>query len=437
MTRRFTAILVCACPLVAQGTWLARSVAHWPPTEPYAAAIGASVDGRMFVHLGQMHETWVYDGRDFARIPAAVTPPHPHVVGCYDTVRNRFVVVSGNDANPLQTWEHDGQTWHQRDVGGLGARQDHALAFDSMRGVAVLFGGNQTFEWNGTSWSQRSSGGPSPRRGHGLAFDRQRGVTVLFGGASLPGGSTLLGDTWEWNGGWWREHFGVPGPAARQHASMAFDTRRLRTILHGGASASGGLNDTWEWNGTGWTPITTNPAPLGGHMAFDEARGVAVVYAESSAARLTEFVPGPAAAASFAAYGTGCAGPAGVPDLVATNGSLPRLGRTLTLAVGNLPASPLNLPFGALGFDNAMWNGVPLPLSLTSFGFTGCTLWLEPVITVTLVNSTGTAAWSLPVPVDVDLVAVNIHVQAAVLAPGTNPGGLLFSNAGHGVIGTP
>src|SRR5437762_219891 len=80
------------------------------------------------------------------------------------------------------------------------AREGHALAYASARGVTVLFGGccvlGDTWEWDGTTWTQRSPAASPPARSyHALAYDAGHAVTVLFGG--LGNGGSDFGDTWE------------------------------------------------------------------------------------------------------------------------------------------------------------------------------------------------------------------------------------------------
>ena len=60
----------------------------------------------------------------------------------------------------------------------------------------------------GAAWVQMDAAGPSPRSDHARAYDSQRGVTVLFGGLNYGANA----QTWESDGRTWtyRE---VDGPA--------------------------------------------------------------------------------------------------------------------------------------------------------------------------------------------------------------------------------
>jgi len=70
------------------------------------------------------------------------------------------------------------ETWGLRSSSGPSWRVAHAMAYDSARGVTVLFGGSgnsgpvrDTWEWDGTTWALRSNSGPSPRYSHAMAYD--------------------------------------------------------------------------------------------------------------------------------------------------------------------------------------------------------------------------------------------------------------------------
>lgn len=67
---------------------------------------------------------------------------------------------------------------------------------------------------------------------------------VLFGGTSF------VGDTWEWDGSAWTQH-NVPGPSTPR-LSCAMATLGAKALLFGGNNPNE-LGDTWEWDGSGWT----------------------------------------------------------------------------------------------------------------------------------------------------------------------------------------
>jgi hypothetical protein len=128
------------------------------------------------------------------------------------------------------------------------------MAYDSARGVTVLFGGyaygfffDDTFEWDGNSWHERDKG-PAERADEAMAYDAKRGVTVMYGGDT---NYSYYQDTYEWDGGAWiRRRAGTT--KRRSHHTMAYDSARGVTVLFGGGVFSEGTKgDTWEWNGNG------------------------------------------------------------------------------------------------------------------------------------------------------------------------------------------
>jgi len=310
------------------------------------------------------------------------------------------------------------------------------MAYDSARARTVLFGGNSrsdTWEYDGNTWVQRSSGGPPGRSNPAMTFDSTRGVVVLFGGD--PAGA--LGDTWEWNGTYWLEHFGIAAPPPRGHAALAYDPVRQRSVLYGGSNNAG---DTWEWDGTSWTQMTTNTHPTAlsaMKMTWEAPRQRLVAFGAVSVSEIWAYAVLGGPPASFATFGQGCSGPGGLPTLGAVAGSLPRLGTTFGLTLSNLPSSPFNFPFGLVGSSNTTWNSQPLPLDLAGIGMPGCNALIAPEITYTLGNAGGTASWNLAIPFSPPLLGTNFYLQGAVLAPGANQGGILVTNAGHGVVGPP
>jgi hypothetical protein len=213
------------------------------------------------------------------------------------------------DPDLADTWEWDGTRWTERTPSqSPPGRFGHGMAFDGTRKRTVLFGGaweaydssneahatalSDTWEWDGTNWTLRTPPtSPSQRADHAMAFDSARGVTVLFGGVlpcgfpALPGTCLVFGDTWEWDGSNWTERTPAHSPAPRFGHAMAFDSVRRVTVLFGAPNpsvlpfppANPGPPETWEWDGTNWTQMTPTAIPPGGAMAFDSHRGKTVL----------------------------------------------------------------------------------------------------------------------------------------------------------------
>lgn len=209
----------------------------------------------------------------------------------FDTARGNLVLFGGGTSSGGlssafgDTWIWNGSTWTQVFPAiSPTPRFGHAMAFDSVRNVVVLFGGyggatryDDTWTWDGTTWTKMTTAvSPPGRSSHAMAFDAVRGNMVLFGGDN----GTKLRDTWTWNGSAWAQVVGAMPPGRSSHA-MTFDATRNNVVLFGGAGASANLNDTWIWNGTAWTQPTlaTNPPARANHsIAYDGARADVVLF---------------------------------------------------------------------------------------------------------------------------------------------------------------
>jgi hypothetical protein len=178
-------------------------------------------------------------------------------------------------------------------------RSGLAMAYDSLRGVSVMFGGSgplaDTWEWDGETWTARCATSPcdtagmlpAARSGHSMAFDAAHAQTLLFGGDTAP--DTETNDTWQWDGTSWKELCTATctPPGVRTLAALSYDEARSKTVLFGGASYAGpycGLvpdSDTWEWSGTTWTQIMPATAPSARSalaMVYDAKDEVSVVF---------------------------------------------------------------------------------------------------------------------------------------------------------------
>src|ERR1700683_3274277 len=117
---------------------------------------------------------------------------------------------------------------------------------------------------------------PPERFGHAMAYDSVNGQVVLFGGSN-GGDSDLLNDTWVWDGANWTQKSPPTSPPARYRHVMAYDSAHGQVVLFGGSNNG----DTWVWDGSNWTeksPTNSPPARLNAAMAYDSAHGQIVLF---------------------------------------------------------------------------------------------------------------------------------------------------------------
>ncbi|MFO1077576.1 MAG: hypothetical protein U1E73_07605 [Planctomycetota bacterium] len=351
-----------------------------------------------------LDETWQWDGLQWTQLAPASTPGGlaRHAMA-FDLLRQTTVLFGGRydswtPANQSgATWEFANGAWAQAaPAAAPPARVDAAMAFHAALGEVMLFGGvdgqgsglDDTWTFDGTTWTQRNTTGlrPSARGGARLVQVLGRSLCALFGGQD-PASLVIANDTWEHDGSSWRLVNNVYGGIypARHGFAMAEDLARQRIVAFGGQIANGSLqNDTWEY-GAHWQP-----------------------------------------------FGSGCAGTAGVPQLVP--GALPQLGAACTAQLTNLPASS-GLALIAIGFSRQQWALGNLPMLLTAYGMPGCRLYTSADATRALMPGGGSAQWSWTVPSGAAFVGQPFHLQGLVLDPGVNAAGATVSNAATIVIG--
>lgn len=169
-------------------------------------------------------------------------------------------------------------------------RATAAVAFGSL---LLAMGGTSSQSWAAPRytlfWKERKDvGAPGHRYGHALAYDSDRGVTVLFGGenSKVITDPVFLDDTWEYDGTVWRRiTIDGPVPARRTRHAMCYDPVQRQVILFGGYGEDGYFNDIWNYGSTGpsagrWIhrPVAFAPGPLAAHaMVYDFWNGLAIV----------------------------------------------------------------------------------------------------------------------------------------------------------------
>lgn len=392
-------------------------------------------------HMAHTGKVLVYGGKSVAGGTGPFTPLHDAYTwsnGAWQQVRFWLGLPFGNTT----------PTW------------DHAVAYDPVRGVAVVTDLTSTLEYNGSTWATRSSSTPAP--GGRMAFDPGSQSVLYHHGPS--------GDTWSWSGSAWTLRASTPtfaspwtvlvldggrnevlainqlgtrawngsgwtprGPApvtwsVPVHSGVTWDASRDRVLLleNDGASPSAQRPWLWEWDGQAWS----NRGQLGvtlqtayPTLSYDPQLQASVLLADSETWLLSSVHP-----AGWTVLGVGCPGPTGGATL-ARSGTGPWVDDILrTQIAGAAGQTPL---FGVFGFGTSTWNNLPLPLELAFAGMPGCSLYVDVLGVQWLAGST----WDFPIPNVAALAGAVFHQQAAVAAPGANPTGAIVTNAGTATIG--
>jgi len=209
-----------------------------------------------------MTDHWYYSvgNATWTAAPTNSMPPGPRQHMGFSCGNGRCVVAGGNNISDLkETWVYTEATgiWSQVNCKRYpcpSARMMPAMAYDSVRGYHLLFGGSHdwtpldgtyTFSNATQRWTlQKPSASPSVRSWAAAAFvgGPVNGV-VLFGGEGES--QTILCDMWSWTGTTWKKIAQANGPCLLGH-SMAWDGAHL--------VVTGGFVD-WDntWNDDVWT----------------------------------------------------------------------------------------------------------------------------------------------------------------------------------------
>ena len=176
----------------------------------------------------------------------------------YDSIRDVALLFGGAPQRGSyldDTWTWDGRVWKKHDVMGPSARGFAAAVFHEARGTVILHGGrgqgpktnSDTWEWDGSDWRELEQEGPYASDHHQIVYVGHDASILAFGGWN---GTDVSGETWFWNGAWKR--VAVQNPPKRAAFAMAYDSQREKVILFGGLWIDGQYADVWEWKGGSW-----------------------------------------------------------------------------------------------------------------------------------------------------------------------------------------
>jgi len=327
-------------------TW--TKVASGPPASLDLAIAYDAKNNEMVAYLGNTNQTWTYDGTTWTNRMPSVGPNVQEPVMAYVPALERVVMFGGVQQNQsitgrMYVWDGSPgvKNWVLRGPYDTVKRKDHALAEDG-RGRLFMYGGctsasttmcSSTLEdtqfYDGTNWFEertpppavhvattyangkivRFGGGtaaaqpitpadtweltrrgwqkfsdgpaaddsPPPLYGARMVYDDRRDQLVLFGG--IQAGNVVDGRTWLRTGSTWTTVMPTPSPPGRILPSMAFDQARGVTVMFGGLDLNGFVGGTWLWNGSTWSSVTAGPsARVGAAMAYDRENELVVLF---------------------------------------------------------------------------------------------------------------------------------------------------------------
>lgn len=184
---------------------------------------------------------------------------------CYDEANQRMLCLSGN-----VIYELVGDRWEVLPL--IVPVQGARAVYDGLRGHVFISKGGVSYILNGQALTSVAPTITPPAREYGgLVYDPVREVVVLHGGRI---GSTVLGDTWEWNGETWTLRTDILSPTPAFSFAMAWDPGRERIVRHGGRSTpgnpGGAIDETWIY-------------PLGEPWALAPATGIGAKHRHTMA----------------------------------------------------------------------------------------------------------------------------------------------------------
>lgn len=194
--------------------------------------------------------TWEWDGQDWHFITTSGPDKRSLHSMVWDDTRKQIVLFGGhNNLAEFEsfdgTWIYERGGWTERFPFFVPHRRyAHTMAYDSANKRVLMYGGkhgtleytDQVYAWNGRDWKLLAKGGPGNRAFLASAFDSDRGVLVMFGGEYLG----RFNDTWELRGNTWKKlNVKAPLPARRERHAMVYDPFNKRMWMFGGQTKNG------------------------------------------------------------------------------------------------------------------------------------------------------------------------------------------------------
>jgi hypothetical protein len=239
--------------------------------------------------VAQVHQTWTWDGQSWTArsMKSAPQDAGPGAM-FYDGKLGQVVYV--NAVGQASAWT--GSDWKSMDTRGAPrvARRDSAApvatfaaGYDESRDLLVFALSTSTWTWDGSTWREVAGGidARDARPDAHLVYDRVHRQLVYVGSRF----------TWTWDAMGWQKH----AQPAIASGTLGYDAARGTVMLvqqdSNSCDQTACRTTVWTWDSRAWSQVVTDHVPLlpltrsGASlapMAFDEARGVMVLFASAS-----------------------------------------------------------------------------------------------------------------------------------------------------------
>jgi len=236
-----------------------------------------------------VNRTWTWDGSAWT---AHQTQSSPTVLGqgamLFDGKLGQVVYVNGAG----RAWAWDGSSWASLALpggpsipvpGSGSASSTFAVGYDEARAALVFVLAAATWLWDGSAWKRVPGGieaGEARADAHAV-YDRVHRQLVYVGRDA----------TWTWDGSRWQWH-SQEGISA---GTVAYDQASAHVLLvqedSSACDETACQSTTWSWNSITWASVQVSSGPrlpvtrsgaFAMPMAFDEARGVMVLFASAT-----------------------------------------------------------------------------------------------------------------------------------------------------------
>jgi hypothetical protein len=256
--------------------------------------------------INDFNDTWMFDGTNWTQLNPTVSPEEREFATMVWDPADGYLIMSGGTNNPccmadIDDWAFVDGNWSLLPTSPKPLDRFLAsAAYDPSIKETLLFGGfnpescgnlADTWTYFAATWTQLPIAGPGARAGQSMAFDTLNGFMVLFGGENGLGcnGAGALNDTWVY-GPWTQPSVGpltVTATATPSVGAAPFNASF-------DAVATGGIlpySFEWSWDDGNSTTVSWSlGVSLESHI-FEQTGGYAVtVTVHDSATHSASFL---------------------------------------------------------------------------------------------------------------------------------------------------